>query len=180
MRSGRAAFKEAREAKAKGEEPDSWLARAASWTMRAYEDAKADYMGRTSETQGDETHIRLDDRLDESASWQESDAWDLGDAGDADNRRESGGDAELDDDPDDNDGEGAGIVLMYPETFDELTSAAFQSQDSCASASSVRATENWLIVACTRSSPTWADAQIGLSVPIRLIIFGEKPHFSKV
>lgn len=154
MRSGRAAFKEAREAKAKGEEPDSWLARAAAWTMHAYEDAKADYMGRTSETHGHETHIRLDDRSDETASWQESDVWDLGDADDADNQRESGGDAESEDNPDDNDGEGTGIVLVYPETFEDLTSAAVQSQDSCASASSLRASENWLIVACARSSPT--------------------------
>lgn len=122
--------------------------------MHAYEDAKADYMGRTSETHGHETHIRLDDRSDEAASWQESDVWDLGDADDADNQRESGGDAESEDNPDDNDGEGTGIVLVYPETFEDLTSAAVQSQDSCASASSLRASENWLIVACARSSPT--------------------------
>jgi len=122
--------------------------------MHAYEDAKADYMGRTSETHGHETHIRLDDRSDETASWQESDVWDLGDADDADNQRESGGDAESEDNPDDNDGEGTGIVLVYPETFEDLTSAAVQSQDSCASASSLRASENWLIVACARSSPT--------------------------
>lgn len=166
VKRGKEAFREARRAREAGETPRGWEARLAEWARRAYEDARS-----TAETSegAPETRARFESRSgaggEGSESWSREDGWDLGEE-DARARDSKGGDERANNDDADgdadettrveSDGAGIGLRVLYPDTFDDATRAA--REPTCDAAKDVDAdgeTRNrWLVVACTRQSPT--------------------------
>ena len=159
VKRGKEAFREARRAREAGETPRGWEARLAERARRAYEDARA-----TEETveEESETPAGFESRSgrgeEEEDSWSRGDGWDAGDGGDARAREETEEKEEEGDDDAraESDGAGIGLRVLYRDTFDEATRAARETTDDAAEEGDAagETRTRWLVVACTRQSPT--------------------------